>query len=163
MKLAAEAPLWLALILSLLLLAAAVQDAARLRISNVTCALILVSGLVAIMVTGPERSVWQNFAVFAALLAVGVPLFASGKFGGGDVKLLAVSGLWFDLQGGLLMLASVLLAGGVLALLILALRSFINWGERARGRVRILSAGSGIPYGVAIAAGTLIATAMLRG
>lgn len=162
MKLAAEAPLWLALILSVLLLAAAVQDAARLRISNITCALILVAGMVAIVVMGPERGVWQNFAVFGGLLAAGVPLFATGKFGGGDVKLLAVTGLWFDLQGGLLMLVTVLLAGGVLALLILALRAFFDWGESARTRVPMFGAGAGLPYGIAIAAGSLLTMAMLR-
>ena len=162
MKLAAEAPLWLALILALLLLAAAAEDAARLRISNITSALILAMGLVAIMVVGPERGVWQNFAVFGGLLAAGLPLFATGKFGGGDVKLLAVTGLWFDFQGGLLMLVTVLLAGGVLALLILALRAFFNWGESARTRVPMLGPGAGLPYGVAIAAGALIATTMLR-
>ena len=162
MRLAAEAPLWLALILSLLLIVAAVEDAARLRISNVTCALILVMGLVAIVVIGPERSVWQNFAVFGALLAVGVPLFASGKFGGGDVKLLAVTGLWFDLQGGLLMLITVLVAGGILALLVLALRVSFDWGEGARRRVPMLGPKAGVPYGIAIAVGSLITMAMLR-
>lgn len=162
MKLAAEAPLWLALIFALLLVAGAAEDAARLRISNLTCALILAAALAAMAVGGPEFRLWQNFVVFGGLLAAGVPLFASGKFGGGDVKLFAVTGLWFDLQGGLLMLASVLLAGGVLALLILALRTFVDWGESARSRVPMLSTGAGVPYGVAIAAGALIATAMLR-
>ena len=162
MKLAAEAPLWLALILSLLLLAAAVQDAARLRISNITCALILVAGLVAIIVMGPERGVWQNFAVFGGLLAMGMPLFASGTFGGGDVKLLAVTGLWFDLQGGLLMLVAVLLAGGLLALLVLALRMAFDWKESARRRVPMLGPKAGVPYGIAIAVGSLLTMAMLR-
>lgn len=161
MKLAAEAPAWLALIFALLLVAGAVEDAARLTISNLTCALILAGGIAAIVILGPQIAAWQNLAVFAALLAVGMPLFAAGKLGGGDVKLLAVSGLWFDLKGGLLMLTTVLLAGGALALLVLALRLF-NWNETALGRVQLLNAGSGIPYGVAIAVGTLLTTAMLR-
>ena len=161
MKLAAEAPLWLALVFALLLVAGAAEDAARLRISNWTCALILVGAVVGIFVVGPEAGVWQNFVVFGALLAVGTPLFAAGKMGGGDVKLLAVSGLWFDLEGGLLMLISVLLAGGVLALLILALR-MASWSESARNRWQLLKPGAGVPYGVAIAAGALIATTLLR-
>lgn len=161
MKLAAEAPLWLALIFALLLVAGAAEDAARLRISNLTCALILACALVAIFFVGPVPAVWQNFVVFGTLLAVGTPLFAAGKMGGGDVKLMAASGLWFDIQGGLLMLISVLLAGGVLALLILALR-LANWSERARHRWQVLRPGAGVPYGVAIAAGTLIAMTLLR-
>lgn len=162
MNLAAEAPLWLALVLAVLLIAGAVEDAARLRISNVTCALTAAAALVAMVVAGPERAVWQNFAVCAALMAVGMALFSAGKVGGGDVKLFAAAGLWFDLNGALTMMIYVFLAGGVLALVILGLRYF-GWSENARGRVRLLKPGAGIPYGVAIASGSLIAAAMLRG
>ncbi len=161
MKLAAEAPLWLALIFALLLLAGAAEDAARLRISNLTCGLIIAAAIVAIAVLGPELAVWKNFAVFAALLAIGTPLFAAGKLGGGDVKLLAASGLWFDIEGGVLMVISVMLAGGVLALTILALR-LVGWSDSARRRVQVLRPGAGVPYGVAIAGGALITTALLR-
>ena len=161
MNLAADAPLWLAMMLALLLIAGAAEDAVRLRISNITCGLTAVTALVAMGVVGLKPSVWQNFAVFAALMAVGTLLFAVGKLGGGDVKLFAATGLWFGLSGALTMLICVLLAGGVLALLILGLRMF-RWSEAARGRVVTLKAGSGIPYGVAIAAGSLVATAVLR-
>jgi prepilin peptidase CpaA len=161
-KLAAEAPLWLALIFAALLVAAAVEDAVRLRISNVICVLILGAAFVAIAVTGPEPALWQNIVVFGALLGMGTVLFASGKLGGGDVKLLAAAGLWFDIQNGIVMLTTVLLAGGVLALVVLALRMF-NWSESAIARVRLLKPKGGIPYGVAIATGVLTATALLRG
>ena len=162
MKLAAEAPLWLAVIFALLLIAAAIEDAARLRISNLICVLILAGAFLAMAVTGPVGALWQNVVVFGALLAAGTALFASGKLGGGDVKLLAAAGLWFDIRSGIVMLTSVLLAGGVLALLILALRMF-DWSEGTVARVRLLRPKSGIPYGVAIAGGVLIATAMGRG
>lgn len=161
MKLAAEAPLWLALIFALLLVAGAAEDSARLRISNLTCLLILAGAIAAVAVVGPDRAVWENLAVFGILLALGIPLFAAGKFGGGDVKLLAATGSWFDLEGGLLMLITVLLAGGVLAVLIIALRTF-GWSEAAQGRVQLLQVGAGVPYGVAIAVGTLLTTVMLR-
>jgi prepilin peptidase CpaA len=149
------------MVLALLLIAGAVEDAARLRISNITCGLTAAAALVAMAVVGFEPAVWQNFAVFAALMAVGTVLFATGKLGGGDVKLFAATGLWFDLQGALTMLICVLLAGGVLALLVLGLRLF-GWSETARNRVPMLKAGGGIPYGVAIAAGSLVAIAVLR-
>lgn len=161
MNLAAEAPLWMALLFALLLVAGAAEDAVRLRISNLTCGLLLIAAIVAIAVIGPEFRVWQNFAVFAGLLAVGTPLFAAGKMGGGDVKLFATSGLWFDLQGGLLLLMSVLISGGVLALIVLGTRLF-GWSDSALARVQVLRAQAGIPYGVAIATGALIATATLR-
>ena len=97
MNLAVEAPQWLALLLTVLLLAAAAEDSVRLRISNVTVLLVMVTAVIAAVVVGPELALWQNVAVFAALLAVGTLMFAAGKLGGGDVKLLAAVGLWFDL------------------------------------------------------------------
>lgn len=161
MSLAAEAPLWLALVLALLLIAGAVEDAARLRISNVTCALTAAAAIVAMGLVGLEPAAWQNFAVFAALMAVGTVLFSAGKLGGGDVKLFAATGLWFDLNGALTMMTYVLLAGGVLALVILGLRMF-GWSEPARRRVQLLRSNAGIPYGVAIASGALTSVAVLR-
>lgn len=161
MNLGAEAPLWMALILALLLAAAAAEDAARLRISNITVLLIIVAAVAAALIIGPGLALWQNLAVFAGLLVIGTPLFATGKFGGGDVKLFAAAGLWFNLWGALYMLAAVMITGGVLALAILGFRLF-GWSEEARRRVRVLSPASGIPYGVAIAIGTLIVVTLQR-
>ena len=59
------------------------------------------------------------------------------------------------------MLIAVALAGGLLALLVLVVRS-IGWSEEMRRRVVLLRPGGGIPYGVAIAAGALIAMALQR-
>lgn len=162
MNLAAEAPLWLALILAALLVAAAVEDAARLRISNVTSGLILLAGIAAAAIAGPELALWENAVVLGGLLIAGLPLFAAGKFGGGDVKLFAVTGFWFGLWQAVYLIAAVLIAGGVLGFLILMLRT-IGWGEAALKRVRFLQSNSGIPYGVAIAAGALVTIAMHRG
>ena len=161
MNLAAEAPQWLALLLSLLLIAAAAEDAVRLRISNFTVLLVIVGAIAAAVAVGPEIGLWQNLAVFAGVLAVGTPLFAAGKLGGGDVKLFAAAGLWFDLLGAAGLLLAVALSGGVLALLILLART-LKWSEAARRRVVVLRPGGGIPYGVAIAAGALIAMALQR-
>jgi prepilin peptidase CpaA len=160
-NLTAEAPQWLALVLALLLVAAAVEDAVRLRISNVTVGLVLIAAVVAASLAGFELRLWQNLAIFLALLAVGTPMFAAGKLGGGDVKLLASVGVWFDFAGALWLLVAVALAGGVLALLVLMLRSF-GWSEEIRRRVVLLRPGGGIPYGVAIAAGALIAMTFQR-
>lgn len=162
MNLAIEAPQWLALLLSVLLAAAAVEDAIRLRISNITVLLVLIGAIAAAVLVGPEISLWKNLVVFLGLLAVGTPMFAAGKLGGGDVKLLAAAGLWFDFAGGLWMLICVAIAGGVLALIVIALRAF-GWSEGLRQRVVLLRPKAGIPYGVAIAAGALIAMALERG
>ena len=161
MNLAAEAPQSLALIVAVLLLAAAIEDAVRLRISNLIVLLVLVAAVVAVVIAGPELELWKNLAVFLALLAIGTPMFAAGKLGGGDVKLLAAVGLWFDFAGALWMILAVVLAGGLLALVVLMLRA-VGSSEEIRRRVVLLRPRGGIPYGVAIAAGALIAMALQR-
>lgn len=161
MNLAVLAPHWLALVLVVLLAFAAIEDAIRLRISNITVLMVIIAAIVAAVLVGPELRLWQNLVVFLGLLAVGTPMFAAGKLGGGDVKLLAAVGLWLDFPGALWMLITVALAGGVLALTVIALRAF-GWSKQLRERVVLLRPGGGIPYGVAIAAGALFAMLLQR-
>ena len=161
MNLIVLSPIWLAWIFAGLLTAAAIEDAIRLRISNLLVLAVLVAAIVAMFVAGPTIALWQNFAVLLGLLIVGTPLFAAGKMGGGDVKLLAAAGLWFDLRGALMMIGSVLVAGGILALIIIVVRLF-GWSDAMRDRIHLLKRGGGIPYGVAISAGALIAATVIR-
>lgn len=161
MNLIILSPVWLAWVYAALLSAAAIEDAIRLRISNLLVLGVIAGAIVAMFLAGPGVALWQNFAVFAGLLVIGTPLFAAGKMGGGDVKLLAATGLWFDLRGAMMMIASVLIAGGVLAILIIVARLF-GWSEAARERYQLLKRGGGIPYGVAISAGALIAASVMR-
>jgi prepilin peptidase CpaA len=162
MNLLILSPVWLAWVFVALMTAAALQDAVQLRISNLICLGVVVGALTAMWLAGPDIGLWQNFAVLAGLLVIGTPIFAAGKMGGGDVKLLAAAGLWFDLQGALVMLIWVLIAGGILALIIVLVRLF-GWSDGARRRVHVLKRGGGIPYGVAIAAGTILAGSAMRG
>lgn len=162
MNLIALAPLWLLGLLIALLVAAAAEDAARFRISNITCGLVLSAAIVAMALAGPTIALWQNLLVFTVILAVGTLLFATGKFGGGDAKLFSAAGLWFDLGGAFTMAISVLIAGGVLTLFVLALRLF-GWSEAARRRIHLLTPKAGIPYGIAIASGCLLAISTQRG
>jgi prepilin peptidase CpaA len=155
------APQWLALTLAVLLIAAAVEDGIRLRISNITVLLVLAGAIVAAVVVGPQLSLWKNLVVFLALLAVGTPMFAAGKLGGGDVKLLAATGLWFDFAGAFSTLISIAIAGGLLVIVVVILRA-ISWSEKLRERIVLLRPKSGIPYGIAIAAGALTSMALQR-
>ena len=161
MNLAVGAPLWLALVLAVLLLVAAAEDAIRLRISNVTVLLVIVAAAAAAVIAGMKLDLWQNLVVFLSLLVVGTPLFAAGKLGGGDVKLLAATGLWFSLKGAVTLLVAVFLAGGAIAILLLVTRT-MNWSEATRQRLVILRPKAGIPYGVAIAVGAFIGVALIR-
>jgi prepilin peptidase CpaA len=155
MNLAAAAPSWLIVVLVVLLLLAAAEDSWRMRISNLIVLAVLAGAVAAATLAGPTLALWQNLVMFAGLLVIGTAMFAAGRLGGGDVKLLAASGAWFSLQGGMLMILWTLVAGGVLALTILLVRS-LNWSDTTRARVAVLKRGAGIPYGVAIAAGSLI-------
>ena len=151
MNLVSTAPSWLIVILALFFLSAAVEDAWRLRIANLTCLGIAVSAVVAMGLNGFALSLWQNALVFASLLALGTAVFATGNIGGGDVKLLAVTGLWFSLSAAVWMLATIFLAGGALAVIMLSTRSIrsrlAGKGRAPRGK---------IPYGIAIVAGAAI-------
>ena len=122
MNLAAEAPQWLALIVAVLLLAAAIEDAVRLRISNLIVLLVIVAAVVAVVIAGPELALWKNLVVFVGLLAIGTPMFAAGKLGGGDVKLLAAAGLWFDFAGALWMILAVALVLVAVVLTVVIMR-----------------------------------------
>lgn len=159
MSLAALAPQWLTLLLAGLLLAAAIEDAVRLRISNLTCLAIFGAGVIALWLTGIQAAVWQNIIVCVALLIAGTPLFAFGKMGGGDIKLIAVTGFWFDLQGALILVASVLIAGGILAIFLIGFRR-LKRSVTAEVRPEAPKRGGVIPYGVAISAGAMFSISL---
>src|SRR3982751_31155 len=111
MNLISHSPTWLIVILIALIAAAAVEDAVRLRISNVTCLGVLLAAIVAMALQGFPLALWENAVVFVAILAIGTPLFAFGKMGGGDIKLLACLGLWMSFGAAIWFVASTLIAG----------------------------------------------------
>ena len=134
-----------------LLAAAAVQDALTLRISNWLCMALLAVGLVA-MAIGFDARWWQFFASFLIVLACGISLFAVRWIGAGDAKLLAACALAFTLAGVAKMATLVVLAGGVIAIVLISLRLF----RTDKG----LKTSRHVPYGVAIAVGA-VATVFL--
>lgn len=148
MNLAANAPLWLVILLAAILVAAAAEDAARLRISNLTCLAVLSTALLAMLTHGFDMSLWQNWAGFAIILALGTAAFAGGLLGGGDVKLLAALALWFDLFGTAWLIGATFVAGGLVA-------AFFILSRTVRKKKSANWKSSQIPYGLAIAAGAL--------
>jgi prepilin peptidase CpaA len=154
MNLIAGAPFWLFALLVLVLAAAAIEDAVRLRISNPTCLAVVVGAIGAAALQGFSPALWQNAAVFVLILGLGTAAFAAGVLGGGDIKLLAGLGLWVDFRGAVALISVVFLTGGVLALLYLVSRAVI----RANG-----AKSRRIPYGLAIAVGALLVFGLQRG
>jgi len=146
MNLITVAPAWLAALTAAALVAAAIEDLVRLKISNITV-LVVLAGAIAAMAFGSfEGPWWQNAIVFAAILVVGTFAFAREWIGGGDVKLLAATGLWVGFAAAPALLASIFLAGGLVAIVFIVVR-------KLRGLKR--SQANRIPYGIAIAAGAL--------
>ena len=161
MTLVASAPHWLATILLLLLLAAAIEDLWRMQINDWVCGAVAAGAFMAVAIDGPAGQLWQNLLLFALVLGFGTLLFVRGWMGGGDIKLLAASSLWFNLDLGWKMLAAVAIAGGLETILVAIIRS-LPWPRTARDRIMLLRREEAIPYGLAIAAGVAIVGALVR-
>jgi len=160
-RLLVTAPDWVAALLLLLLVLAALQDGWRLRISDWISGLVAILAFVALVLDGPVSGLWQNFLLFAGVLAVGTFMFGRGWMGGGDIKLLAASSLWFNLQDGWRLLSAIAIAGGVETLVIMIVRR-LPWSDAARSKVLLLSRRGLIPYGIAIALGVALMGWWLR-
>jgi prepilin peptidase CpaA len=132
------------------LLGAAAFDLVRREIPD-TCSLAILAAGAILVAAEPEhwRAGLLALSAGLALFASGAALFAFRIWGGGDVKLAAAVGAWVGWSGVPTFLLAMALAGGVLALLILALRP-------ARRLLPWLAAERGVPYGVAIAAAGMI-------
>src|SRR4029450_10125805 len=161
MRLLASAPDWLAAILLLLLIVAPIQDGWRLRISDWISGLIAIGAFVALVLDGPVAGLWQNFLLFAAVLAIGTFMFGRGWMGGGDIKLLAAFALWFNLSDGWKLLCAIAIAGGIETLVIMIVAG-LPWSDAARRKVLLLTRGGLIPYGIAIALGVALMGWWLR-
>jgi prepilin peptidase CpaA len=147
-------PLGLAALLCILLLLAAAEDLRRLTISNWTSSAVLATAVLAFAMSGWSAAIWQNALLSVAILAIGTALFAAGKMGGGDVKLFAATAFWTNFRGALLLVPAILVAGGLLAVIVLVRRRML----RSAGSSKYIES-KGVPYGVAIAVGTLLALA----
>jgi prepilin peptidase CpaA len=152
MNLLASAPGWLATTFLILLLIAAIEDGWRMKISNLTSGAIALGAFAALLLVGPAIGFWQNLVLFATVLVVGTFMFGRGWMGGGDIKLLAASALWFDLSSGWRLMVAIAIAGGLEALIVIAVRR-LPWPDVIRKRAFLLRKREAIPYGIAIACG----------
>lgn len=144
---------------SLMILAAAEDMCAR-RIPNWISILAVMSFYPLSLAAGmPWSMIAMNTVVGFALLMAGFLLFSLRLIGGGDAKLLGAAGVWFGLQGLGSFLTMTVFAGGAVALVIFAwsLISFHFEVAGARISTGIRQIRPSVPYGYAIAAGTLLA------
>jgi prepilin peptidase CpaA len=141
--------------------AVAIMDLRTRRIPN---RLTVAAALTAVAL-GVVRAGWQGAVISSAGvltgLAIFLPLCLAGKLGAGDVKAMGAVGGFLGPVGVLLAAVYTLLAGGIAAAV--ALVSFRWRMHRASdtGRQASLLRRQDLPYGVAIACGTL-ASIVLR-
>jgi len=140
------------------LLGAAAHDLVCREIPN-RCSVVVLMAAALLAVAEPAQ--WREallaLSAGIVLFAAGAALFFAGIWGGGDVKLAAAVGAWVGWTGLPSFLVFMALAGGVMALLILALRP-------TRRLVPWLAVERGVPYGVAIAlAGMIVPPALGMG
>lgn len=151
------------MLMSVLLLAvgaviifAAVSDATTLTIPNwISLVLLGLFPLVAVASGMSPAAAGLHLAIgFAALLA-GMALFAFNLIGGGDAKFLAAVSLYVGLPTLVTFLTTVVVAGGVLAMVLMFARRLAAVGISMDWFLKFTRGGSVIPYGIAIAFGAL--------
>ncbi len=147
-------------ILPALLIIAAVNDLMTFRIPNwISLALLGLFLVVAPLAGLGWMIIASHLALGFVLLLAGMAMFAMNLLGGGDAKLLAAVGLWMGLPAMPAYLAWAAIAGGLLALTILMFRRAPLAAAVAETPwiARLHDKEAGIPYGIALAAGALIA------
>jgi prepilin peptidase CpaA len=150
-------------VFAVLVVVAALKDLSSFTIPNwVSVALALAFAPAALAAGVSLGAVGISFAVAFAVLVLAAGMFALGWIGGGDAKLMAASALWVGLRGLAPFALYTGLAGGALALLLVALRSAWLRPLAEAGPAwarRLATPGEAAPYGVAIAIGALAAFA----
>lgn len=149
---------------AVLLLAAAAMDLSCYRIPNVVVlALLALFGVIAI--SHAPAGAWQDHLLTGlAGLAVMVGIYAFGAMGAGDAKLIAATVLWCGLGALMPLLFWIAVSGLAVAAILVSMRITLSFPEVQRAFCltktlpRVLRRHEGIPYGVAIALGALIAS-----
>ena len=141
-----------------LMLIAAWTDVMKFTIPNWIPAVMIAAWAISAPFLGISWSqAGLSAVVFAVTLGLGMALWAPGWLGGGDVKLIAAGALWFGWPDVMMFILGAAVAGGVLAVALLALRRLVPAlpvSPEAIGKTA-LAQGAPAPYAVAIAAGAL--------
>jgi prepilin peptidase CpaA len=137
---------------------AGVTDLMTMKIRNDLILLLLAFYAVLAPLAGfSVVEIGTNAAVASAVLVCMFGFFSMGWVGGGDAKLAAAIALWVGAEHTLTYLFSAAIFGGVLTLLLLQFRSMVlpAFFHRVSWILNLHTSGSGVPYGIAIAAAAL--------
>ena len=141
----------------------AVVDATVYRNPNIGLVALCVVFTIVAMLRGTETSWLDHLGAGALCLSAGIVLFALGHVGAGDAKLFAALSLWSGFKALVPLFFCVSLAGLAQLVIILGLRRLVPAVQRsvpplqAASLPRILVKREGIPFGVGIVCGALIA------
>lgn len=152
-------PMALALVFGLTMAVAMVWDIATYELPD-TLSVVLVAAALAALVAGGAGwgALFGHVAAALGAFAFGVLMFALGQWGGGDVKFMAATSLWLGWPAVTAYVLAVAVAGGVLALVVLAFRRVrlpAAWEARPWLH-RLHRPDQGLPYGVALGCGGLL-------
>lgn len=152
--------LMLLAILPALAIVAGLKDLTSMKIPNWISGLLILSFFPTAFVSGLDAmTVAAHVGIALAALMVGAGMFALRWIGGGDAKLIAAACLWLGVSGSGMFLLWTGVMGGLFCLVLMFARfharpyvgAFPGWAAK------LLEPRGDIPYGVAIAAGVLLA------
>ena len=129
-------------------------DVTRYTIPNWLVASVLVLYPIALYLSPYVIDWMEGLKAFGLLFALGFVLFMLKIMGAGDVKLIAVLGLWVGWKHLPDFVILFAIFGGILSIVLLILRRlqmYLPWKQRFKPR--ILEKGAPVPYGIAIAFG----------
>ena len=154
------AQLLLLIALPALLAAAALWDLASFTIPNYLSLAVAIAfaGFALAMGFSPAM-IGQHLLAGLAALIIGFTMFARNYIGGGDAKLFAGIALWLGPHDLVTYALIATVLGGILTLTLLAMRRLPLPAGLARQAwiIKLHDSASGIPYGVALAAGFFVA------
>jgi prepilin peptidase CpaA len=138
---------------------AAAMDLLTMKIPNRISVLMVLAFFPLALLAGLDTwAIADHVGAGVLMLVLGVLLFIPGWFGGGDAKLMAAIGLWIGADNLLAYMLYVALAGGLIAAAFFSARSVplprVLLGEP--WALRLHRHDTGIPYGLALAAGALL-------
>lgn len=149
-------------VLPALVIVAGLHDLTTMTIPNWISGLLVLAFFPVAMAVGMDLTAIAAHAGVAMLaLCIGAGMFALNWIGGGDAKLMAASCLWLGVTGSGMFLLWTGVAGGLFCLALIAgrfyARPYVMNGGAPGWIVQLMEPRGDIPYGVAIAAGALMA------
>ncbi|MGZ8375787.1 MAG: A24 family peptidase [Gemmatirosa sp.] len=161
---------WYAL-LGALLIGACVTDVRARRIPNALVVAVLVAGLAraalaagwgpALLLDPTAPLPLQALLAVVIGLAIGLPLYALGIMGAGDVKLFAAAAAWLGPAGLSRACWWTAIAGGVLAIGWVVTTPLRRAPVPVAGRRGMAARAGALPYGLAVAAGVFAGVLMV--